>query len=109
MVFVKPYVTGYIYGEVPVTELIKRLSIKPWTVDEAVEQLMIDMSLRDKARIAKMSKEKLSQFHYASGLDIRRKLQLRKNYRLLESCRAIAGQSEINPRNDSAHPRIEDY
>jgi hypothetical protein len=44
---------------------------------------MVDMSLRDKARIAKMSKEKLSQFRYASGLDLRRKLQWRKNYRLL--------------------------
>jgi hypothetical protein len=101
MVFSKPHMSGYMYGDVPITELVKQLSIRPWTVDEAVEQLMVDMSFRDKARIANMNKEKLSQFHYASGLEIRKKLQLRINYRLLEDCRAISGQQAINPRNAS--------
>jgi hypothetical protein len=99
--FAKPYMSGYMYGNVPITELIKQLTIKPWTVNGAVEQLMVDMTFRDKARIANMSKDKLSQYHYSSGLYIRKHLNLRENYRLLEACRAVAGQNEINPRNAS--------
>jgi len=62
----------------------------PKTVDEAVDFLISNLSLKDKSTIAKMSADDLNNLQFSLGLYIRNRLFYPKNDKLLESCRQEA-------------------
>jgi hypothetical protein len=62
----------------------------PKTVDEAVNFLISNLSLKDKSTIAKMSEDDLGNLQFSLGLYIRNRLLYPKNDKLLESCRQEA-------------------
>ena len=62
----------------------------PKTVDEAVDFLVSNMSLKDRLMIAKMSGEELGNLHFTFGLYVRNRLLYPRNDKLLESCRLEA-------------------
>ena len=62
----------------------------PKTVDEAVQRLMSDLSLKEKNTIAKMDEADLINLHFSLGLSIRNKFLYPKNEQLLESCRFVS-------------------
>jgi hypothetical protein len=59
----------------------------PETVDEAVDFLISNVSLKDKSTIAKMSEDELGNLHFTFGLFVRNRLLYPRNDKLLESCR----------------------
>jgi hypothetical protein len=60
---------------------------KPETVAETVDQLINDMSLRDKVAISKLSEDDLVNLHFSLGLYIRNRFLYPRNDKLLEDCR----------------------
>ncbi len=60
------------------------------TVDEAVQRLMSDLSLKDKNTIANIDEADLINLHFSLGLSIRNKLLYPRNEQLLESCRFVS-------------------
>jgi len=63
---------------------------QPETVDEAVERLVTELSLKVKTAIANMAEEDLIDLHLSLGLSIRNRFLYPRNERLLESCRHVA-------------------
>jgi hypothetical protein len=63
---------------------------QPDTVDDAVEFLISQLSLKDKSFIAKMPQDDLRELYFSMGLYIRNKLLYPRNDKLLESCRQAA-------------------
>ena len=62
----------------------------PKTVDEAVQRLMSDLSLKDKNTIANMDESDLINLHFSLGLSIRNCFLYPRNEKLLESCRSVS-------------------
>jgi hypothetical protein len=62
----------------------------PKTVDEAVQRLISDLSLKDKTTIANMDEVDLINLHFSLGLSIRNKFLYPRNEQLLESCRFVS-------------------
>ena len=63
---------------------------KPETVAEALDQLMVTLSLSQKTQIAKMPEDFLIRLHLSLGRYIRNQFLYPRNERLLESCRQVA-------------------
>ncbi len=63
---------------------------RPETVDEAINFLISQLSLKDKSYIAKMPEDDLMNLYFSLGLYIRNKLLYPRNDKLLESCRQSA-------------------
>jgi hypothetical protein len=68
----------------------------PKTVDEAVNCLISNLSLKDKSTITKMSEADLTNLHPTLGLGIRNRLLYPRNDNLLESCRQVAGDKYVH-------------
>lgn len=69
----------------------------PKTVDEAVERLLDELSLKEKARIAKMDTSELKVLHITFGPHIREIFGFWSgNEELLESCRAFGGEESFD-------------
>lgn len=69
----------------------------PLTVEEAVDRLHADISLNDEIRLAAMTEEDLTNFHFSLGHHIRNEFGLWSgNDALLESCRIIAGRQYLH-------------
>ena len=62
-------------------------SIPPKTVGEAVERLVAELSLKEKAKIANMAEEDLVELYLTLGLSIRNTFLYPNNKKLLNSCR----------------------
>jgi hypothetical protein len=62
----------------------------PKTVEEAVDILIAEISLRDKTALAKMDEGDLPYLHFTLGIHIRNRFLYPRNDKLLESCREIA-------------------
>jgi hypothetical protein len=62
----------------------------PKTVDETVNCLISNLTLKDKSTITKMSEDDLTNLHPTLGLNIRNRFLYPRNDKLLESCRQIA-------------------
>jgi hypothetical protein len=78
-------------------------SLFPKTVDGAVKILLAEMSLKDKAKIAKTEEKDLSGLHMVLGGYIRRAFGLWSgNTSLLESCAKAAGKDKIHPDEASS-------
>jgi hypothetical protein len=64
----------------------------PETLDEAVENLVSELSFADRTKIANMSPEKLRRLNESLGEEIVARFALgKKNPRLMSSCREISG------------------
>jgi hypothetical protein len=62
----------------------------PKTVDEAVNILINELSLKDKNTIANMDETDLVDLHFSLGIGIRNKFLYPRNEKLLEFCRQAA-------------------
>jgi len=83
-------------------EFLNELPIPPKTVDEAIEKLISEMSLKDKVTLANMSPEELGNLQKSLGKYIRDKFRLSKNDQLIASCRSISDTAIKNSDDASA-------
>jgi hypothetical protein len=68
----------------------------PKTVDQAVERLLSDLSLKDRVYISNLSREDLYLIHISLRSHIGQELGLWSgNSELIESCRIISGSSQL--------------
>jgi hypothetical protein len=76
---------------------LQRLSVLPKTVDEAVEQIISDMSLEEKVRMANFDKEELRVINYSLSVFIRNQLFMKDlNKELFESCLTVSENKNLN-------------
>lgn len=69
----------------------------PKTVDEAVEQLIAQMPLKDKTTMANLKKEELGPLNLSLGLYIRNRLfQKGANAALFASCSSVSGHENLS-------------
>jgi hypothetical protein len=81
----------------PKSEYLKKLQAVPKTVDEAVDQIMSDMSLEERVRLANYDKENLRVINYSLSIFIRNQLFMKDvNKDLFESCRSVSGNKNLN-------------
>lgn len=74
----------------------------PKTVDEAVDRLISELTLKDKSKIAKMGKGDLSAFPLTMGQYIREQFDLwGGNEELMESCCALWGEDSLHEETAS--------
>jgi len=69
---------------------LEKLPVPPRIVDDAVDQLIRRMSIRDRAVIADMGIDELLELHKSLGRYIRDTFQLPDNDELMASCREMA-------------------
>ena len=75
----------------------------PASVDEAVEDLISKMPLKDKIALAKQDEEELSSLHPTLGKYIREKYGLwTLNTALIESCSSLSDKESLTPDDASA-------
>ena len=76
---------------------LKKLPVLPKTVDEAVDQIISDMTLKERGRMANFDKEELRAINYSLSVFIRNQLFMKDiNKELFESCRAVSGNKNLN-------------
>jgi hypothetical protein len=89
------YFLGTIEARIPGPDKVDHY--EPQTVEEAVRFLMAGLSLRDKARIARIEEKDLNLLHKAIGEHIRNKFGLGTgNENLMESCRFFSRRYGIH-------------
>jgi Circularly permutated YpsA SLOG family/Domain of unknown function (DUF6794) len=87
----------------PILTNLKMPSRYPKTVDGAVDQLMYQLSLKDKVSIARMAPEEISLLNLTMGRYIKNKFGLRfGNSNLMRSCRNAVGKDCIEIDEASA-------
>jgi len=70
---------------------------EPKTVSEAVNHLVNELPLKDKAGIANMTESELGQLHYSLGIAIRNATGLwTGNRNLLDSCQSVSSTNDLN-------------
>jgi hypothetical protein len=78
-------------------EYLEKFPIQPKTVDEAVDQIITDMPLKDRVYMAHLKKGDLQALNLSLGIYIRDKLiKMDVNRELLESCIAVSGMDNLN-------------
>jgi hypothetical protein len=93
---------GVCYDSPSLDELMGIASL-PQTVDQAVEKIISELSLRDKASIAKIKEEELESLQSTLGHYIRNAFRLWSgNLSLKESCRSVSGENELDEDDASA-------
>jgi len=81
-------------------EYLNKLLVLPKTVDEAVNQIIADMPLKDRVYMANIKKEELQSLNLTLGIFIRNQLlQKDVNRELFESCIAVSGNDNLNENN----------
>ena len=76
---------------------LQKLPVLPKTVDEAVDQIISDMSLEERVRMANFDKEELRVINYSLSIFIRNQLFMKDiNKQLFESCRIVSGNKNLN-------------
>jgi hypothetical protein len=76
---------------------LTKLPVLPKTVDEAVDQIISDMTLEERVRMASFDKEELRVVDYSLSIFIRNQLFMKDiNKELFESCRTISGNKNLN-------------
>ncbi len=69
----------------------------PKTVDEAVETLISELTLKERAKIARMGRDELKVLHITFGPHIREKFGFWSgNEALMESCRVLGGDGSFD-------------
>jgi len=78
-------------------EYLQKFPVLPKTVDEAVEQILADMTLEEKVRLSNFDKEDLRVITYSLSIFIRNHLFGKDvNKDLFESCREVSGNRNLN-------------
>jgi hypothetical protein len=76
---------------------LQKLQAVPKTVDEAVDQIISDMSLEERVRLANLDKEELRVVNYSLSIFIRNQLFMKDvDKELFESCLAVSGNKNLN-------------
>jgi hypothetical protein len=76
---------------------LQKLPVLPKTVDEAVDQMITDMTLEERVRMASFDKEELRVINYSMSIFIRNQLFMKDiNKELFESCRTVSGNKNLN-------------
>jgi len=76
---------------------LQKLPDLPKTVDEAVDQIMSDMTLDERARMANFDEEELRVVNYSLSIFIRNQLFMKDiNKGLFESCLAVSDNKNLN-------------
>ena len=76
---------------------LQKLPALPKTVDEAVDQMITDMSLEERVRMASFDKEELRVINYSMSIFIRNQLFMKDiNKELFEACRTVSGNKNLN-------------
>lgn len=76
---------------------LQKLPVLPKTVDEAVDQIISDMTLEERVRMANFDKEELRVINYSLSIFIRNQLFMKDiNKELFESCRIVSGNKNLN-------------
>jgi len=76
---------------------LEKLPVLPKTVDQAVEQIISDMTLEERVRMANLDKEELRVINYSLSIFIRNQLFMKDiNKELFESCRMVSGNRNLN-------------
>ena len=76
---------------------LKKLPVLPKTVDEAVDQIISDMTLEERVRMASFDKEELRVVNYSLSIFIRNQLFMKDiNKELFESCQKVSGNKNLN-------------
>lgn len=87
-------VQGAAAGDNPISETVKLSSRPPQNIDEAVERLISQMPLKDRATVANMSPDELPNLYLSLGDFIMNNFGLQSgNHKLIESCRLEADGS----------------
>ena len=74
----------------------------PKTVEQAVDILLSELSLKEKAAIANMQKNNLTDLHFSLGRFIRNEFNfLADNEELMDSCRLLSGKQDLHVDDDS--------
>jgi hypothetical protein len=75
----------------------------PMTVEEALERLISELPLKDKAAVARMEEEELAALNLTIGAYIRRRFGLWSgNGELMASCRIVSGNKNLHEDDASA-------
>ena len=75
----------------------------PKTVEQAVDILLSELSLKEKAAIANMQKNNLADLHFSLGRFIRNEFNpLADNEELMDSCRLLLGKQDLHPDDASS-------
>jgi hypothetical protein len=83
--------------DIPYGEYLQKLQTVPKSVDEAVEQIISDMSLEERVRHANLDKEDLRVINYSLSIFIRNQLFMKDvNKELFKSCLAVSGNKNLN-------------
>jgi hypothetical protein len=81
-------------------EYLNTPPMPPKTVDEAVDQIITEMPLRDRMEVANLTKENLRSLNLCLGVFIKNQLlQKDKNRELFESCKTVSGNDNLNEDN----------
>ncbi|MBA7495528.1 hypothetical protein ES702_06115 [subsurface metagenome] len=76
---------------------LQKLPILPKTVNEAVDQIISDMTLEERVRMANFDKEELRVINYSLSIFIRNQLFMKDiNKELFESCRIVSENKNLN-------------
>jgi hypothetical protein len=67
------------------------------TVELAVDKIMSDLSVYDRAKIANMDEKRLILFHQGYGIFIRNEFRIWINTPLQKSCCEVSGLAKVNP------------
>ena len=79
-----------------------RPELLPKTVDEAVDRLISELTLKDKTKLAKMGEYDLSALPFTMGQYIREQFGLTDgNEELMASCRSLAGEDDLHDETAS--------
>jgi hypothetical protein len=81
-------------------EYLDKLPVPPKTVDEAVDQIITDMPLKDRVQVANLKKGELRSLNLCLAVFIKNQLlQKDVNRKLFESCSAVSGKDNLNENN----------
>ena len=76
---------------------LEKLPVLPKTVDEAIDQIISDMTLEERVRMANFDKEELRVINYSLSVFIRNQLFMKDiNKELFGSCRSVSGNKNLN-------------
>ncbi len=76
----------------------------PTTIEQAVDQLISDLPIKQKRELVDMAETDLSNLHISMGVHIRNEFNLWDNPELMESCRIFVGDDFLH--EDSASTLI---
>jgi hypothetical protein len=89
--------SGSNIADLSINDYFHKLPVLPKTVDDVVDQIISDMTLEERVRMANLDKEELRVITYSLSTFIRNQLFRKdENRGLFESCRAVSDNKNLN-------------